>query len=113
MGAICAKNGKFFTKYSDKYFKQEDTIDFLKQILHHHKNSGDKICIFWDNASIHKVTQVTEFMEKNRLAQVRNVPYEPENNGIETLWGAMKFDFRKQLTQLKLNNARLSTQDII
>ena len=86
MGAICAKNGKFFTKYSDKYFKQEDTIDFLKQILYHHKNNGDKICIFWDNCSIHFAQPVLEFLAEKKITHIKNLPYEPDilvSNEIE------------------------------
>ena len=63
MGAICAKNGKFFKILHPKYFKSEATIEMVKKILKFHDNDATKICFFWDNASIHTCPQVTQMIE--------------------------------------------------
>ena len=90
MGAICAKNGKFIRKYQQQYFKHEDTIEFVAEILRYHGNRGREICIFWDNCSIHFAPPVLEYLADNKITHVKNLPYEPEHNGIETVWGIMK-----------------------
>ena len=52
-------------------------------------------------------------IEERKIEQIRNVLYEPENNGIETLWGTLKFKFRKELTDSKLKRETFNTLDVL
>ena len=63
MGSINSKDGKFLYQSKKKLsFDQNDTIDFLKQIMTYHKSTND-FCVFWDNASIHRGEDILEFIE--------------------------------------------------
>ena len=53
------------------------------------------MAVFWDNASIHRSRVVQEYLENDDFACVFNVPYAPEYNGIELLWGLTKQMYRK------------------
>ena len=46
-----------------------------------------KICLFLDNASIHKHKDVEDEAVKLDIPFIFNLPYYPELNGIEKLWG--------------------------
>ena len=39
-----------------------------------------------------------------RLAWITNLEFEPELNGIETLWNIQKFKYRKRLTEEKMKS---------
>ena len=66
-----------------------------------------------DNCSIHKAKAVREFCQINNIPLVFNIPYCPEYNGIEALWGVWKFQFRKQLLDLNLKGDQFKVQEII
>ena len=57
---------------------------------------NQNIAFFWDNASIHVGKEVGQYLKCNKgIRTIKNIPYEPENNGIEFVWAKMKYDFRK------------------
>ena len=91
------------------YFDQWDTIEFLDDLL---TNNGgpDKVSVFFDNASIHVVSDVSDYIKSKRLKAIRNIPYCPEFNGIEVLWAKLKYEFRKRLTQLKLDGDKFNVK---
>ncbi len=43
-----------------------------------------------------------------RLKSLFNLPYEPELNGIETLWNYLKYRWRAALTRKKVNHPNQS-----
>ena len=59
MSAINSIDGKIFTKYSNDYFKQTDTIEFIKELIA--QNKSKSICLFWDNASVHIGKEIKEY----------------------------------------------------
>ena len=51
MDAISSRTEKLFSMCKSSYFEQENTIKFVKAIARYHE--GEKVCFFWDNASVH------------------------------------------------------------
>ena len=113
MGAISSKNNCFKFAMKGNYFNSNDTIEFLTRLKNFHRHR--RLCIFWDNCSIHTGKKVNEWMKTQRsLVSVENPPYSPQNNGIEYLWAKTKFEFRKVLTQKRLEvPMNYSTSDIV
>ena len=40
------------------------------------------------------------------------IPYEPSHNGIEHLWGKLKFEFRKKLTYYKARRRKFNVKNV-
>ena len=51
MGGISALTGKFTYITKPKFFDGDDTKSFLRKLRE--ENPKTKICLFWDNCSIH------------------------------------------------------------
>ena len=112
MAAINSIDGMIYTKISKQYFKQADTIEFVKMLID--KNKSKKICLFWDNASVHVGKEISEYLNQiQNLKVIQNIVYEPENNGIEFLWSKMKHMFRSKLTELKIKSESFDINDIM
>ena len=95
--AITSKGGHIYYGSKQGYFNSNDTINFLEFLLS--KNPNKQVVVFWDNASIHKSRKVTAYIEtKPNLTALYNMEYEPELNGIETLWNVLKARFRTCMT---------------
>jgi transposase len=89
LGAISSKNDELKFCMKGSYFNQDDTIEFLQKLLNFHKHR--RLCMFWDNSSIHKGKKVQEFLAlEQRIISIENPEYSPEFNGIETLWSCAK-----------------------
>ena len=74
--------------------KSEDMIDLIEMIRKKHRNQ--KVCIYWDNSKPHRAIKVKEHLERYKNTKMLyNIPYCPQYNGIEFLWGEMKLKFRK------------------
>ena len=100
IGAISSK-GNYFYFAQPNYFKADDVVKFLKIIRSKMRNK--LWAIFWDNCSTHRSLIVKEFLERYNIPVVFNLPYKPELNGIECLWSAQKSQFRKTITDKKIN----------
>ena len=113
MGAISSRTGKLFVMYKSSYFEQANTIKFIKAIAQYHE--GQKVCFFWDNSSVHVGREVSQYLREksSQLVAVTNVPFEPELNGIETLWAQLKIDFRNRITELKIHGTRFDIREVL
>jgi len=89
MGGVSMKTGKFSYISSNKYFDRWDTIKFLRMIRHQHRRR--KLAVFWDNCSIHKTQEIKDEVRRLNIKLIHNVPYKPEYNGIELIWGKLKW----------------------
>ena len=47
----------------------------------------NKICVYWDNSSIHTGSKMRAWLEevKDRIVTIENIFYHPEYAGVETL----------------------------
>ena len=49
-------------------------------------------------------------MEQFGVTPLWNVPYSPEFNGIEKVWGVLKTRFRKRLSQMKVEGKKFDLE---
>ena len=71
-----------------KGFDRYDMIGILRKLRD--RLPEGNIALFWDNASIHKAKDTVEAADELFIAPFYNIPYRPEYNGTENLWGHMK-----------------------
>ena len=77
------------------------------------ENKDKKLAIFWDNASIHKSVKTQNFMLVNNLKSIMNVPYKPQYNAIEMMWGIAKRNFRDELTNKKVRGHEINLPQLV
>ena len=81
--------------HEGRAYDRWDFIDALKRF--HTKMNGDKYALFLDNASIHKAKDTKYMAEEWGIPLIYNVPYRPDFNGIEFVWGWAKQCYRKRI----------------
>lgn len=90
MSAISEK-GDMHYQIRTKPYDSQAVICFLKELL---KKESYNIIIIWDNASIHKSTELKNFLssydDAKRLTLVNIPPYSPDLNPDEQVWGYLK-----------------------
>ena len=110
MGCANSIDGRF--QYSDSP-KRFTALNVCKFLIHIRKLYPiEKIAVFIDNARIHTSHNVKTVMEHYDIKPVFVLPYEPELQGIEKVWGKMKQDFRKKLTEHKLKKRRFNLLEV-
>ncbi len=111
MAAISSISGEMISITKDKYFKQDDMIEFLQFLKR--RNCGKNIAIFMDNCSVPKTKKVKQFAIDNHIEIIFNIAYCPWYNGIEKVWAVMKQRFRKLLTESKIRNKEFNLLELI
>jgi transposase len=76
-------------------------ISFIKNLIN---ISGNYYTLLMDNATIHKTKKLNKFVNENQIKILYNIPYNPETNPIELLFGSLK-------RMIKTNNSK-SLQNI-
>ena len=77
------------------------------------KNRRNRLAVFLDNCGIHTAADVLDEAKKLKIVIVRNVPYSPWFNGIERVWGRMKWIFRREVLRLKIDQERVSLKNMV
>ena len=101
MGAISSeRGGEHFMIKGDGGFNGADFIRFIKILQA--KDPDRKIMLFIDNCPMHKAVLVREFIAQfpDTLKLLMNLPYRPDLNGIEELWGEAKRIYRTRMVKL-------------
>ena len=90
ISAISSDGRLIFNLHSDnKRFKSLDIINFLSQMLEHHKRRH--LVVVMDQAPCHKSKAVQKFVQKNKRLHVFYLPpRSPEFNPDEKLWNHLK-----------------------
>lgn len=91
------------TKKTIKYKLHKGSIDkkkFNKFIMDIMNKYGNQYSYLMDNASIHKNLTLKDYIEKNKINVIYNIPYCPEFNPIELLFSPLK----NNLSQYKNKN---------
>ena len=86
-------------------------IQFLQHLLKVMKNK--KFCVFMDNLSVHRSNLVRDFMMKNDIAWLFNVPYSPDTNPIENVFSIVKKRFKQLRTNQIINGGNQKQEDLI
>jgi transposase len=92
-----------YLQFRSQAFKGPDVKRFLDHLLKHLRGP---ILLVWDQGSIHKHTQVKEFVSTHPRLQIEEFPgYAPELNPAEYVWcqsdSALANTCPEELTQLK------------
>ena len=111
LGAVSSLTGTLTYISKPKFFDKHDMIRFLRILRE--STQRRKVAVFFDNCGIHTAKDVIEEASRLRIHIVRNVPYCPWFNGIERIWGRMKWIFRREILRLKLNKERVSLKEIV
>jgi len=105
MGAISVQRGKVHFKLVPRSFNSEGVIEFLTEVLAHAEERyiyPSRLCIFWDNAGIHRSRAVQEFLTLKNIKDIKNLPYRPDLNPIERYWAQAKQNFKKEVGKVVL-----------
>jgi transposase len=85
------KNGNLLFNLYDhgKRFKGADIVNFLKELLNHHRNRH--VIVVMDQAPCHKAKVVKDFIESQKRLHVFYIPPRtPEFNPEECVWDYLK-----------------------
>ena len=93
LGGVSSKTGSFIYIDKPKFFDRYDVIRFLRLVRENTESRN--VAVFMDNCGIHTAKEVIEEAQRLRVFIVKNVPYCPWFNGIERIWGRMKWIFRR------------------
>ena len=66
MGALNTRLGILYVKMSPNYFVQDDVINFIEELIKINQ-SAEKVCLFWDNASVHVGKDTKKFIASKKL----------------------------------------------
>lgn len=66
-----------------------------------------------DNLSVHRSNLVRDFMIKNDIAWLFNVPYSPDTNPIENVFSLVKKRFKQLRTNQIINGGNQKQEDLI
>lgn len=90
LSSAISPSGRLLFRIEKNYVTSESFVDFLKQIMKHHK--WRKIIVVTDNYSPHKSGVLQEFLEhnKNRIAVYYLPTYSPDLNPDEKVWKYLK-----------------------
>lgn len=111
LGGVSSKTGTMLYITKPKFFDRFDMIRFLRKLRE--KNKRGRLAVFVDNCGIHTAADVLDEAHKLRILIVKNVPYSPWFNGIESVWGRMKWIFRREVLRLKIDGERVSLKNIV
>ena len=94
--AVCAAISEgfgfeLFTLY-DEAVNHELFIAFIEKLVE--INPGRRLALVMDNLSAHTKTEVKDRMRALGISWILNVPYSPQYNAIELLFGPIKKKFR-------------------
>ena len=60
------------------------------------KHDASKVALFLDNCRVHHSKMVKQYLEERGVTTIFNIPYSPQLNPIEHVWGITKNNFRRQ-----------------
>ncbi|MBF0231809.1 MAG: IS630 family transposase [Desulfamplus sp.] len=81
--------GRLIFKLHDKRIASDEVIDFLKQMLRHHKNRH--LVVVMDQAPPHTSKKTKKYIESQKRLHVFHLPkYSPDWNPDEKLWNHLK-----------------------
>ena len=93
LAAVSVEGGLETSMIFEKSVNSQRFIEFLDKIAMMHQ--GTKIAILMDNLSVHHSKVVKTHMRELGFKAIFNVPYSPQYNPIELVFGLIKHRFKK------------------
>jgi len=93
LAAVSREGGLEASMIFSKSVNSVRFIEFLEMVHKLHDNM--KVAIFMDNLSVHRSRLVRDRMKELDIKAVFNVPYSPQYNPIELVFGLIKRTFKK------------------
>ena len=103
--------GRLCLSVQEHPFTAENVVEFLRKL---HRQIKGKILVIWDGASIHRATQIKDYLAKGaaKWLQLEKLPaYAPDLNPDEGIWNYLKRVELANTCSLNLNELYLRLQD--
>ena len=104
VAAISESGGVELVSYFGRSIDRWDFVKFL-DILHK-KLNGRKVCLFFDQLSVHRAHVVRDTMLKYDMHHIFNCAYSPEFNGIEMTFAQVKHWIKRMRLDAIINKKR-------
>ena len=95
--AVSAERGVVCSKIYKRSVNVEKCLDWVEQLRE--ENPGRKLCVFWDNLSVHHSKRVLGRLEDLGIKVIFNISYSPQFNGVEGCFSKVKHTFKKERLQ--------------
>ncbi len=92
LDAVSPYKGLIHYKVRLKSFKTPNFIAFLTDLKH--KLGAGWHTVLLDNCNVHRAHETTKLSASIGIDLLWNVPYRPDLNGIEMVWGMAKASYR-------------------
>ena len=115
ISGVISPDGYFYFEVREmEGFKQQGLLRFINNVI---ADCLDRILMVWDNASSHTSKTVKNFLaeqsEANPRVWLANIlPYSPELNPIELLWGYLKKKLANEFCETTAELRKLVTETL-
>ena len=111
IAAISEDGGLIDFAIHPRAINTEVFVAFVRQLLQ--KLACDDFALFLDNLSVHKTKDAKVEFEEWNIAEIFNVPYFPQFNGIESYFSQIKATYKKLLLNCVIKEAHYDTMGLI
>ena len=101
---VCQKTYK-------KSVNVEKCLDWIQKLRA--ENPDRKLCLFWDNLSVHHSKRVLGRLDDLGIKYIFNLPFSPQYNGVEGCFSKIKQSFKVQRLQKMARGIKPNIQSLI
>ena len=101
---VCQKTYK-------KSVNVEKCLDWIQKLRA--ENPDRKLCLFWDNLSVHHSKRVLGRLEELGIRVIFNLAYSPQFNAVEGCFSKVKQSFKKHRLQKMAHGLRPNLHTLI
>ena len=116
-GVISVDSGKVWFQVTEKTLLKKglNSEDICKVFQRLRNNCGPekKICVFLDNASIHRAVKTRDMATALGIKLIFNMPYCPQYMGIELFWQSVKHSYKKRVGSYRVNDEIYSNVELV
>ena len=109
--AVSSEHGVVCRKTFKKSVNVAKFLEYIEQLRE--ETQGRKICLFWDNLSVHRSRQVTDRLDALGIRYIFNLPASPDYNGVEGCFSKIKQSFKVQRLQKMARGIKPNIQTLI
>ena len=90
--AVSSERGVVCQKTYKKSVNVEKCLDWILKLTA--ENPDKKLCLFWDNLSVHHSKRVLARLDELGVQYIFNLPFSPRYNGVEGCFSKIKQSFK-------------------